>query len=328
MGESDQRDDISGARRLAVLNTWARGIATQRAATAKRHLERFQGKPLGDLVVRVWERDGAAAGTLLGSALAFRLFLFFLPLVLFVVGLAGLTAGLVDADRVTETTNLSGALAAQVRSAFEQSNTSAWLAILTGLFGIATAGRSLTRVLLGASALAWQTSVRRKATVRVVGTVVGLVVALALMAVLVGRARAAAGLAVASLSLVGAIAIYVVVWLLIAQRLPRATTDPGANIPGAVLVGGSLAVLQAVTQLFLPGQISSASQLYGAIGSTIAILGWFFILGRVMVFSFVLNAVVFERFGSVSTFVFGLPLLRVLPRRFPAVARFFDLDDP
>jgi uncharacterized BrkB/YihY/UPF0761 family membrane protein len=328
MGESDERDATSDARRLAVLNSWVRGVASQRAATAKRHLERFQGRPLGDLASRLWERDGTAAGTLLGSALAFRLFLFFLPLVLLLVGLAGLTGGFLDADRVSETANLTGLLAAQVSSAFDQSNTTAWLATLTGLFGIASTGRSLSRVLSGASALAWQTPVRRKTTVRVLGTVVGLVVALALMATLVGRAQAVGGVAVASLSLVGAVAVYVVVWLSIAQVLPRSTTDPGANIPGAVLVGGSLAGLQALSQLVLPGQISSASQLYGAIGSTIAILGWFFILGRVIVFSFVLNAVIFERFGSGSTFVFGLPLLRAIPERFPFVSRFFDLDGP
>jgi uncharacterized BrkB/YihY/UPF0761 family membrane protein len=326
MADTDQGDESRAARRLAVVDTWARGVASERAATVKQQLERFQGRPVGAFVIRVWERDGVAAGNLLGSALAFRLFLFFLPLVLFVVGLVGVAASLIDAEMMIETASVSGALAAQVHSAFEQSNTAAWLAIASGLFGMATGGRALTRALLGASALAWQTPARRRATVRVIGTVVGLFVSLALMAALVGKVRAASGVAVTSLSLLGASAVYAVAWLLIAQALPRATTDPGANIPGAVLVGGSLAGLQGVTQLVLPGQISSASQLYGAIGSTIAILGWFFILGRVMVFSFVLNAVVFERLGSVSSFVFGLPVLRALPRRFAVVARFFDLD--
>ncbi|MDH5520574.1 MAG: hypothetical protein OEZ14_08580 [Acidimicrobiia bacterium] len=42
-----------------------------------------------DIAVRVHERDKNAAGTLLGSALALRLFLFFIPLLLFSVGVAG-----------------------------------------------------------------------------------------------------------------------------------------------------------------------------------------------------------------------------------------------
>ena len=40
----------------------------------------------------------------------------------------------------------------------------------------------------------------------------------------------------------------------------------------------------------------------------------------------VLNAVVFERFGSISQFVFELPLIERIPARFPKVATFFDLD--
>lgn len=42
-----------------------------------------------DLALRWYERDREAAGTVVGSALAFRLFLFFIPLLLFVVGLTG-----------------------------------------------------------------------------------------------------------------------------------------------------------------------------------------------------------------------------------------------
>ena len=86
--------------------------------------------------------------------------------------------------------------------------------------------------------------------------------------------------------------------------------------------------LQAVTQLYLPRQIESASEIYGTVGVAIAILGWFFILGRAMAFSFAVNAVLYEQVGSVSTFVFGLPGLRLIPPRFPKVARFFDLVEP
>ena len=55
-------------------------------------------------------------------------------------------------------------------------------------------------------------------------------------------------------------------------------------------------------------------------------LGWFFILGRVIVFAMELNAVTYERFGSISTFVFSLPGIRMLPRRSARLRRFFALD--
>ncbi len=46
---------------------------------------------------------------------------------------------------------------------------------------------------------------------------------------------------------------------------------------------------------------------------------------RVPAFTFALNAVLFEQVGSVSRFVSGLPVLRAVPRRSEAFARYFDL---
>jgi hypothetical protein len=57
-------------------------------------------------------------------------------------------------------------------------------------------------------------------------------------------------------------------------------------------------------------------------------LGWFFIMGRVIVLSLALDAVVYERFGSITTFVFGLPILRSIAKRAPWLRRFFGLDPP
>ena len=96
-------------------------------------------------------------------------------------------------------------------------------------------------------------------------------------------------------------------------------------LPGAVLVGATLAGMQAVSQLYLPNELGRASQLYGAIGMTIVTLGWFFILRRAMVLSMSLNAVIYERFGSISRWVFSLPVARILPRKSQWVRRFFEL---
>jgi uncharacterized BrkB/YihY/UPF0761 family membrane protein len=109
--------------------------------------------------------------------------------------------------------------------------------------------------------------------------------------------------------------------------LPRASNEPGLLLPGAALVGLTLAGMQAVSQLYLPNKLSRASELYGAIGTTIVTLGWFFIVGRAMVLAMVLDAVIHERFGSISQFVFSLPVMRALPRKSARIRRFFELDD-
>ena len=88
--------------------------------------------------------------------------------------------------------------------------------------------------------------------------------------------------------------------------------------------------MQALSEFFVPDQLARANELYGAIGTTVVTLGWFFFAGRAISLGMELDAVIFERVGSVSTFVFSLPVLRILPRRSRHLRTFFDLesDDP
>jgi uncharacterized BrkB/YihY/UPF0761 family membrane protein len=94
-----------------------------------------------------------------------------------------------------------------------------------------------------------------------------------------------------------------------------------------VLVALTITVMHAVSELYLPDRIDRASQLYGAFGTTVVTLGWFFILGRAIIISMQLNAAVYDRYGSVSRVAFSWPVLRILARRSPRIRRFFDLTD-
>lgn len=192
---------------------------------------------------------------------------------------------------------------------------------------MALAGRSLSKVMVAASCLAWRLPVSTKAPVRVIGAVIALVVGIGLFATIVNRIRAEFGLGVASLSFLAAFMAYGIAWMAISMLLPRATKDPSALLPGATLVGATLAAMQAISQVYLPDRLGRASQLYGAIGISLVTLGWFFILGRVMVLGMALDAVIHERFGKISRFVFSLPLVRLLPPRSARIRRFFALDE-
>lgn len=308
---------------------WARtrtALQTQRSR-AETWLDEHRDRVLVDLVLRLIERDRESAATVVSSALAFRLFLFFLPLVLFAVGLSGFASSALD-RRDIEALGITGQLAEQIDQALRQSQGTRWIATLGGLFGALWAGRTLGKVTNVASCLAWRIPVRTKGTLRVSGALVGVVVGMALMSVLVNTILTEHGVVLAGLSFVGVAAVYCAFWFALSLLLSRATTDPAALLPGAALVGVAVAGLQAFSQLYLPRQFSQASDLYGAVGASIVVLGWFFIMGRVIVGSMVVSAVVYERFGSIASVVFGLPVLRAIPQRWPAVARFFDLADP
>lgn len=310
----------------AALSERLRASAGAGVGRFVRWLDRYrQRSQVVDVGLRLYERDREAAGTLLGSALALRLFLFFVPLTLAVVGIAGVVGATTSVDGLPDDIGLSTSLSEEMNKAFDQGDRAPWVAIVVGFVFMATTGRSLTRALVISSALSWQLGGQQRTPVRVIGVVVGLIVGSTLIWAAWNRVISDAGPAVSSISLGGVAAVYMVLWSLLFLALPRATTDPGAALPGATVVAAVLTGLQAFTYLYADVAIEDKSRLYGAIGLTVAFLGWFFILGRTISFAFALNAVLFERIGSVSRLVFSLPILRILPRRSARFAHFFDL---
>jgi uncharacterized BrkB/YihY/UPF0761 family membrane protein len=297
------------------------------ASRSRRIIGRFsvpeRQRPIVELVQRFLQRDREIDGDVLGSAVALRVFLFFVPLLLVVVGALGFLASAVSSDDAADELGVTGRLAEQIDSALQQSSTTRWVALLSGLFGAAWAGRTLAKVLVAASRQAWGVRTRSRTSIKLVGAIAGLIGVIGLLAAVINRIREAAGVSVATTAFLGAVAVYASVWFVVLLLLPHGDADPSALLPGAVAVGLSLAVMQWFVQLYLPGRMNKASELYGAIGATVVALGWFFIVGRMFVASLVLNATMWERFGSLSQFVFSLPGLRRIPRRWPTIARFF-----
>jgi uncharacterized BrkB/YihY/UPF0761 family membrane protein len=289
-------------------------------------LSRLAAYPPTAVVAAVIERDKDAAGGVAGSAIAFRLFLFFVPLLLLVVGILGFISGFLTAQEVAHGVGVSGTLAAQIRSAFAEPTATRWLATGLGLLGMLTAGRSLSKVLISSSAIAWRVPAPRRASLRTVGSVAGLVLVMGLLTIVVNRLREEFGLSVASASLLPTFVIYVAAWIGVSSLLPRGTSDPGALLPGALVVAFTITAMQGLSEFYMPDKLSRAGELYGAIGTTVATLGWFFFLGRAVAVSTELNAVLYERYGSVSGPIFSLPVLRLLPAKSGRFRRFFDLE--
>ena len=168
-------------------------------------------------------------------------------------------------------------------------------------------------------------------SMRVAARVTALLALLIVAGIVLTRLRDAHGIAVAAGSLAANALVLTASWFFVCLSLPRATRDPGAAIPGAVTFGVAMTAVQWFMHFYLPHQIASASEVMGSIGLTVASLGYLFVVGRLMAGTLVLNAVLFERLGSISELVFDLPLVRRIPARFPKVRAFFDLgprDEP
>lgn len=324
-GAVSDDDDTSAGEGSLTRRLTARGLAVRDAAFEWVDSQRG-GRVLVDVPLRMYERDGEIAGSVVGAALAMRLFTFFVPLLLLLVGLAGFVRGRLDASHLSEA-GVAGRLAEQVQSALEQPSQTRWLALLSGLIGVLSTGRTLSKSMVQASCLAWRLPVHAKASARLFGAVVGMLAGVGLMSLIVNVILDRSGIGIAGMSFLGAVAIYLVVWSGLMSQLPRAAPSVGSLLPGAALVAVTLAGMQAVSQLYLPSRFQKASALYGAIGSSVVVLGWFFILGRVIILAMELNAVIYERNGTVTEAVFDLPILRQLAR-WRWVRRVVGLQEP
>ena len=197
---------------------------------------------------------------------------------------------------------------------------------LSGLALTLWAGRSLARVLATCSAAAWQMHASMaKVRVRGIAALTALLFALMISTFAFSRMREIGGPAVAVAAWVAVASTVLLGWFIVQMVLPRGTTDPGAVLPGAVLMGVAFAILQWFMQIYLPAKIARTTDTMGSLAATVATLGYFFLIGRLMSATFVVNAMVYQRWGSISRVVFSAPGLRRLPARSPKLERFFDL---
>jgi hypothetical protein len=285
--------------------------------------------PIVDLAVRLYERDRDAFASVLGSAIALRLFLFFVPATLVVVQLVFLLSGSASApvEAGLQEAGLSESVSRQIELALRSQAGRSLPVLLGGIWLAAWAGRSLTMVLAAASAGSWRMTGRSKLTIRTSATVTGLVLLLMVVSAGLNRLRDEFGLAVATTSLVAAAAVFGLGWFAVCYTLPKPSSDPGALLPGSVLFGTCTAVVQWFMQFYLPEKIARSSEVMGTLGVSVAALGYLFVIGRLMSGSLVLNAVMWDRHGSLSHVVLGLPGVRRIPQRYERVAEFFDLPD-
>jgi uncharacterized BrkB/YihY/UPF0761 family membrane protein len=281
----------------------AKPSLTQRLASALAHTRlaraRVEGarsrSPVLDAGLDVIEHDSEIGGGILAGALAYRLFLFFLPLAFFLVSGLGLVA---DALGITprglgKDIGFVGLVTKEV-SDTAKGGSGVWVA-LGSVVVLAYATRVLYRAVVIVHALAWEHSAAsakaQARSLRIFG--LGLAGQLAL-AVAVGavRAQTAAGgvvvLAVYALALAG-------IWLWMSLHLPHASASWTDLLPGSALYGLGMLGVNAFNVYLLDNVHASRSNTYGTLGTAAAILLSLLFIGRLVVGSAVLNATLFER---------------------------------
>ena len=246
-----------------------------------------------DAAFRSLQRDTETGGGVLAAAVAFRVFLFMIPMVFEIVLVFGVadTVSHTPAGTMARRAGIAGIVAKAVEGANGLSGGQRVIAGLVAFVALVITARTLLQALRIVHGLVWRVPYPRrkpgpKAVLLFVGAVV-LALSLEVGGLWLRRQTPIGGLVV--LGLIAA--VYGALWIVLASFLPRPKGLPWtALLPGGFVVGVGLLMLKLFTVLYVANAISRKSETYGAIGAALTILLWAYFFGRVLTAGAVVSA--------------------------------------
>jgi uncharacterized BrkB/YihY/UPF0761 family membrane protein len=265
--------------------------ADELTATARRRV------PGADAAFHAFHRELAYGGGLLAGGLAYRLFLWLLPIGLVGAQILGfwLDTGEEGVEDAAKEFGIGAAAIASAERAVETSQSNRILLLLTGLVLLAWFSLGFVRALQLAYSLAWGLPRQRvRKPLYAVLFFNGLVLALALTGAGLAWVREALGL-FGLLGVLATVAFQAAVGVVVMWLLPRRAERWQELVPGAVLVAvGAQLVNVAVVFYFAP-KIGRSTELYGVLGTAAVLLVWLYVLARLITSGAFLNATLWER---------------------------------
>ena len=260
----------------------------------KDSLERWPWLALPYEFIRRW--TGTNASVLAGH-LAYRVFVFILPLLVLIVGVLGYvsSSGTDLQEQSQSTMRFSGVIASTVSNTGQEARDGRLQLVVFGGFALLLAASGLVKALQLVFATAWGVPVKSgRSRLAVMGRFFpGLLVILAAVALRQWLSRSGVVLTISSEVLNAFIDGLVLLGL--SWVLPRRTTSLLDLAPGALLGGVGLAALHIATLVYFPTKIERASALYGTLGIALVALLYLFLVGQVLVASAIANTVWFDR---------------------------------
>jgi membrane protein len=289
--EADAEGEDETRPTLRDRATAAAGVANDRWDEARL---RWPWLALPDEFVRRWASTNASV---LAGHLAYRVFVFILPLLVLVVGLLGYASstGTDLQEQGQSGMRFSTALASTMSSTGDTARDGRLQLVTFGGFALLLAASGLVKALQLVFATAWGVPVKSgKSRLAVLGRFLpGVVVILGAVALRQWLSRSGWVLTLSTEILnafIDALALLGLSWV-----LPRRTTSVLDLAPGAVLGGAGLAGLHIAALVYFPSKIERASALYGTLGIALVALLYLFLVGQVLVASAIANTVWFDR---------------------------------
>jgi len=219
-------------------------------------------------------------GPLLSGGLAYRVFLWELPMSLTIVAVLGLFVdlGARSPDQVAREMGLSAALAATVAQAVAQTDSSSWWLLLVGLWLTWWTARSAVSALRLIHRIAWDQESLPK-TRRFLAPVVfsAMLLGVLLASLAVGRLPGG-GMVVSALAWVAVLAASFAFVVLAMSLLPRAGRPWSAVLPGAAIFTIITRGIAIASGVYFTDKLDRVEDFYGSLGVAIVVLVWLYLL--------------------------------------------------
>ncbi|HXV35401.1 MAG TPA: YhjD/YihY/BrkB family envelope integrity protein [Gaiellaceae bacterium] len=250
-----------------------------------------------DAGFEAFSREVVHGGGLLAGGLAYRLFLWLLPIGLVGAQLLGIWVDVNDegVEAAAKEYGIGAAAVATAADAVETNPTNRVLLLLVGLWLLAWFSVGFVRALQLAYAIAWEVPrPRLRKPLWAVLFFNGLVLAVTVGSSGLAWLRAQLGL-LGILGIGATIAYTAAAALLVMWFLPRRATRWQELLPGAVLIAVGAQLLNVAVVFYLAPRIGRSSELYGALGTASVLLIWLYLVARLITSGAFLNAELWER---------------------------------
>jgi uncharacterized BrkB/YihY/UPF0761 family membrane protein len=245
------------------------------------------------IAFEAYDRDKRHAGALLAGGLAYRLFIWLVPMALVIASLLGVISRVSDSsvEEVAKRAGLAAALTATVAQAASDTGNSSFFLLVIGLWAVLWSGKSVVKALRLLSGVAWQMPPGRFVRSWLASAAFS---ALALLLLI--------GPAYLQFLYRGPFIADLIVWTATPLLLGPAFAAGFAWLPHpddvrwtSLLAGGwllafGLQILRIGTAVYFAGRLDRVDDLYGALGVATVFMLWLFIIGRLVVAGMALNA--------------------------------------
>jgi membrane protein len=261
-------------------------------------LDKFaERRPWLRVILDVQKRFGELHGNNLSASIVLQAFLSIFPLLLVVIAVVGFfsASGHDLAGRLIGQLGLNGDAARAVSDAMHVAERSRRVASVIGVAGLFWSGLGLVDALQYGYDQVWQVKARGiKDKAFGMLWLLGAAVVISIGGGFTWLVNRLPGF-LAPLAILAAVVVNCALFLWTEKVLPNRNVGWRALIPGAVMAGVGLEALKAIGGFWVPRLVASSSALYGSIGIVFAILAWLLLFSRLLVYSAVLNVVLYER---------------------------------